>query len=158
MNSVLRPLLGLALGAAIGWDTGTGSAIIMGILAGGAALPVSLGKGATTAGLTAVFPEPVSQVVRSVIEDASVVVIMLLALLAPIIAALAGIAAAVFGVLLFFTFRRAYRSLRRRFGASGPNRGDLAVLQAEAASAPTGAAAAHGGPIAALRRFARANR
>lgn len=159
MNSFLRPILAVALGAAIGWDNGTGQAIILGVLSGASALPVSLGKGATTAGLTAVFPEPTSQVVRSLGEDIAAVVMVVLTVLAPILAVIVAIAAIALGIMAFLAFRKAYRSLRRRFGSSGPNRADLEILKREAAADAAGpagstSAGAASGPFAAMKKLA----
>ncbi|MGY5766041.1 DUF4126 domain-containing protein [Brachybacterium sp. DNPG3] len=67
LNQIIRPIFGALVGMQLGSTAGPEFAVLNTMLGVGTATPVSLGKGSLTAGLTAAFPEPVSQVVRSVL-------------------------------------------------------------------------------------------
>lgn len=119
INQILRPVLGALIGLQLGLGSGAPTATVTAVLGGAAALPVSLGKASLTAGLTAIFPEPISQVLRSLIEDFGAVGLVVAAVLAPIIAAVLGLVAVGIGIALFVIFRRAYRAMRARLGRFG---------------------------------------
>ncbi|MGQ4494310.1 DUF4126 domain-containing protein [Dermabacteraceae bacterium P13115] len=113
INQFLRPILGALLGAQLGAEAGPTMAVVTALLGGGAAAPVSIGKGAVTAGMTAILPEPISQVLRSLGEDAAALVLVVAAVLAPLLAALLGIVLVVAAVFLFLMIQRALRSLSK---------------------------------------------
>lgn len=111
----LRPVFGALVGIGLGANSGVEVAVVTGLLGAGSALSVSLGKSSLTAA-TNVVPEPVTQWVRSLIEDFGALVLVLAAVLLPVLAALLGLAAVAIGFLLYRMFRKAYRSLKSTFG------------------------------------------
>lgn len=117
INQILRPILGAIIGFQMGSDSGGELAVLTTVLGIVSATPVSLGKGGITAGLTAIFPEPVSQAVRSLLEDVGAVVLAVSAVLLPILAALFGLAAIAVGVVLFLVFRKALLAIRAKYAA-----------------------------------------
>lgn len=122
VHTVLRPAGGALIGA----------------LAPGqeAPLPVLLGLGAVLAlsshsakasarALINTSPEPVTNVVASLVEDGLVAVLMALAIAYPraalVITVFLAIASTITAVLLFKATRAAWRRLRQRFGAGPPD-------------------------------------
>ena len=113
----LRPVFGALVGVGLGANSGVEVAVVTGLLGAGSALSVSLGKSSLTAA-TNVVPEPVTQWVRSLIEDFGALVLVLAAVLFPVLAALLGLAAVAIGFFLYRIFRKAYRSLKSTFGTT----------------------------------------
>lgn len=138
LNQVLRPVFGALVGVGIGSQVDVGTAIVSGIIGGASALPVSLGKGGMTAGMTMTVPSPSLQVVRSVTEDITAVVTALAALLLPLLGAVLGILLIGTGVALVVVFRKARRRVTGWLGGGGSAEG--------AGAAGTGAVA--GGAVA----------
>lgn len=118
VNQVLRPVFGALVGVGIGSQVDVGTAIVAGIAGGASALPVSLGKGALTAGSTAVLPSPTLQVVRSVGEDLGALGLVLLSLVLPLIAAVLGLIVIGLAVWVVLRVRRAL-ACRRAVRAAG---------------------------------------
>lgn len=152
INQVLRPIFGALVGVQLGMDAGVASAVTSGVLGLGTATPVSLGKGSLTAGLTAVFPEPVSQFLRSLIEDFGAFALVILALVLPFLAAFLGVVMVVIGIALFFLFRKALRSMRTKFSQVKQRRAQLKKARAERR-----ASGQQGGALQNLRRLAKGN-
>ncbi|WP_159611555.1 DUF4126 domain-containing protein [Glutamicibacter sp. JC586] len=111
----LRPIFGALVGVGLGANSSVEVAVLTGLLGGGSALSVSLGKSSVTAASNVVL-EPLTQWVRSLIEDFGALVLVFAAVLLPVLAALLGILAIVIGFLLYRMFRRVYRSLKQSFG------------------------------------------
>ena len=111
----LRPVFGALVGVGLGANSSVGLAVLTGLLGAGSALSVSLGKSSVTAASN-VVPEPITQWVRSLIEDFGALILVLAAVLLPVLAALLGIAAIAIGFLLYRMFRKAYRALKQAFG------------------------------------------
>lgn len=111
----LRPIFGALVGVGLGANSGVETAILTGVLGAGSALSVSLGKSSVTAASN-VVPEPITQWVRSLIEDFGALILVFAAVLLPVLAALLGVLAIVIGYLLYRMFRKAYRSLKQTFG------------------------------------------
>lgn len=130
INSVLRPIFGALVGTQVGVNSGPEMTAVCAALGLGTATPVSLGKTGLTAGMTAAFPEPVSQVVRSFIEDFGAFFLVLAALILPALAAFFGLCAVGIGLTLFFMFRKAYRSMRTKFSQLKQRRTDIKQVRA----------------------------
>jgi len=111
----LRPVFGALVGVGLGANSSVEVAVLTGLLGAGSALSVSLGKSSVTAASN-VVPEPITQWVRSLIEDFGAPLLVLTTVLLPVLAALLGIAAIAIGFLLYRMFRKTYRALKQTFG------------------------------------------
>lgn len=112
----LRPIFGALVGIGLGANSGVEVAILTGLLGAGSALSVSLGKSSVTAA-TSVVPEPITQWVRSLIEDFGALILVLAAVLLPVLAAVLGLVAIGIGFFLYRMFRKVYRSMKTKFGS-----------------------------------------
>lgn len=112
----LRPIFGALVGIGLGANSGVEVAILTGLLGAGSALSVSLGKSSVTAA-TNVVPEPITQWIRSLIEDFGALILVFAAVLLPVLAAVLGLAAVLIGFFLYRMFRKVYRSMKNRFGS-----------------------------------------
>lgn len=130
LHTVIRPVAGGAIGYLLGGETDTTTAIVMAIVGGVTAFGAHAAK-ATTRAAVNVSPEPVSNAVVSAGEDVAVLVIGLLTVLLPAVAAILALALLAAGIYAVVRIRRAYRNLRGRLrearsrrSAAGLARGD----------------------------------
>ncbi|MEG2714084.1 MAG: DUF4126 domain-containing protein [Glutamicibacter sp.] len=131
----LRPVFGALVGLGLGANSGAEVAVLTGLLGAGSALSVSLGKSSVTAATNAV-PEPITQWMRSLIEDLGALVLVAAAVLVPVLAAVLGLVAIAIGFFLYRIFRKAYRSMKRKF--SSVKQDQAAARAAREAQLPTG--------------------
>lgn len=113
LNAIVRPLAGAAIGYLLGGETDTTSAIIMAVLGGATALGAHAAKATTRAAIN-VSPEPVSNAVVSVVEDGAALVMGLLAVFLPVLAAIVAVVLVIAGLWLAYRLHRLYRNLRAR--------------------------------------------
>jgi hypothetical protein len=85
VHTIIRPLGGAALGFLAMIDAGPGYALAVALLTGAIALDAHLTKATTRAAINT-SPEPVSNAAASVVEDVSVVGVLILAVRHPLIA------------------------------------------------------------------------
>ena len=114
INTFVRPVAGGAIGFLLGGETDTTTAVIYAIVGTGAALGTHGAKAATRAAVNA-SPEPVSNVLVSVIEDVVAVVLAILAVLLPILAGIAAVLiliAAIVAIVVLVRFVRKWRARR----------------------------------------------
>jgi Domain of unknown function (DUF4126) len=116
VHTAVRPVVGGAIGVVIAHHAHTtpSDAIIAALLGGGSALTSHVVKTGVRVGVNA-SPEPVSNIIASLLEDLGVAGVVSFAVYHPVVAA--GIAAVVLalGVVLFaFLFSRIRRAWRRR--------------------------------------------
>ncbi|GAB2536383.1 DUF4126 domain-containing protein [Brachybacterium huguangmaarense] len=113
LNLVVRPIAGAALGALVGGETDTTTAIIGAVLGGGAALGAHAAK-ATTRAVVNVSPEPVSNIVVSGVEDVSALAMGVLTIALPVLAGVIGVVLVGVGLYAVYRIHRSYRRLRER--------------------------------------------
>jgi hypothetical protein len=114
VSTVVRPAMGTGLGLLLTGDAATQDQVVAAATGGGAALVSHLLKAGIRAGANT-LPEPVSNVVLSLTEDATVVAVVTLAVVHPWVAL--GVALVVWlvaAVLLLVAFRAVRRAVRRR--------------------------------------------
>ena len=114
INTVVRPVAGGAIGFLLGGETDTTTAVVYAAVGTFAALGTHGAKAATRAAVN-VSPEPVSNVVVSVIEDIAAVILSILAVLLPILAGIAAVfilIAAVVAIIVLVRFVRRWRGRR----------------------------------------------
>lgn len=121
LNAVVRPLAGAAIGYLLGGETDTTSAIVMALLGGAAAIGIHITKSTARAAVN-VSPEPVSNVVVSTAEDVGALVLGILTIALPAVAAVIGVV--LLGISLYLAYRlhRAFRRLRARSRAARERR------------------------------------
>jgi hypothetical protein len=114
LSTVVRPAMGTALGLLLTNDAPTREQLVAALTGGGSALVSHLLKAGIRAGANT-LPEPVSNIVLSLSEDAAVVAVVSLAVAHPWVAL--GVAVTLWvlaAVLLLVAFRAVRRALRRR--------------------------------------------
>lgn len=115
IHTVIRPVGGALLGAALAHDAGS-SEVLSGLVAGGFSLTAH-GAKATTRATVNTSPEPFSNVALSLGEDGLVAGMVALALAYPVVAGVVAVVLAVASVGIFWAFVRAIRRLQRRWRA-----------------------------------------
>lgn len=113
LHTVVRPIAGGAIGYLLGGETDTTTAIVMAVLGAATAFGAHSAK-ATARAVVNVSPEPVSNALVSTGEDVAAVVMGLLTILLPALAALLALLLLGLGLYLMVRLRRAYRDLRER--------------------------------------------
>ncbi|MEE1619427.1 DUF4126 domain-containing protein [Brachybacterium sp. J153] len=121
LHTVVRPIAGGAIGFLLGGETDTTTAIVMAVLGAATAFGAHSAK-ATARAVVNVSPEPVSNALVSTGEDVAAVVMGLLTILLPALAALLALVLLGLGIWLIVRLRRAYRGLRDRLRASRADR------------------------------------
>ncbi len=114
VSTVVRPAMGTGLGLLLTGDAPTQDQVVAAATGGGAALVSHLLKAGIRAGINT-LPEPVSNILLSLTEDATVVTVVTLAVFHPWIAV--GVALAVWAVaavLLVVALQAVRRALHRR--------------------------------------------
>lgn len=130
----LRPIFGSLVGLGLGADSGIAVSAVTTVLGVGTSLPVSLGKGGTTAA-TNVSPEPVTEWIRSLFEDFGALILVVAAIVLPILAAFLGLIAVGIGITLFIMFRKAYKAMKTKFSEVKQKQAEARALkQAQIAS------------------------
>lgn len=117
LHLVLRPVAGGAIGYLLGGETDTTSAIVMAVIGAATAFGAHAAKSTARAAVN-VSPEPVSNALVSTAEDGAAVVMGLLTLLLPALAAVLALGLLAAGIVAIVRIRRAYRNLRTRLGAA----------------------------------------
>ena len=113
LHTVIRPVAGGAIGFLLGGETDTTTAVVMAVLGAAAAFGSHAAK-ATARAAVNVSPEPVSNVLVSTGEDAAALVMGLLTIALPALAAVLALLLLGAGVYLIVRVRRAYRGLAQR--------------------------------------------
>lgn len=111
LHTVIRPVAGGAIGYLLGGETDTTTAIVMGVIGAAVAFGSHAAK-ATARAAVNVSPEPVSNVVVSTGEDLAAVVMGVLTIALPAVAAVLGLVLLGLGIWLLVRIRRAYLDLR----------------------------------------------
>ena len=121
VHTVVRPLGAAVIGALLTGETTSVVTAIGAVISGGLALNAHAAKASTRVAVNA-SPEPVSNVVLSLLEDVSVAGLMALALAFPVITTIVVIVLVVSaGALTLWLFRKtrgAWRGLRSRIDAA----------------------------------------
>ena len=113
LHTVIRPVAGGAIGFLLGGETDTTTAVVMAVLGAAAAFGSHAAK-ATARAAVNVSPEPVSNVLVSTGEDAAALVMGLLTIALPALAAVLALLLLGAGVYLIVRVRRASRGLAQR--------------------------------------------
>lgn len=113
LHTVIRPIAGGAIGFLLGGETDTTTAVVMAVLGAAAAFGSHAAK-ATARAAVNVSPEPVSNVLVSTGEDVVAVVMGVLTIALPALAAVLALLLLGAGVYLIVRVRRAYRGLSQR--------------------------------------------
>lgn len=113
LHTVIRPIAGGAIGFLLGGETDTTTAVVMAVLGAAAAFGSHAAK-ATARAAVNVSPEPVSNVLVSTGEDVAAVVMGVLTITLPALAAVLALLLLGAGVYLIVRVRRAYRGLSQR--------------------------------------------
>jgi len=116
VHTAVRPVVGGAIGVVIAHHAHTkpADALIAAALGGGSALTSHVVKTGVRVGINA-SPEPVSNIIASLLEDLGVAGIVTFAVYHPVVAAVIAAVVLAFGILLFaFLFSRIRRAWRRR--------------------------------------------
>lgn len=113
LHTVIRPVAGGAIGFLLGGETDTTTAVVMAVLGAAAAFGSHAAK-ATARAAVNVSPEPVSNVLVSTGEDVAAVVMGVLTIALPALAAVLALLLLGAGVYLIVRVRRAYRGLSQR--------------------------------------------
>lgn len=114
IHTAVRPLMGAAVGALIAGHAHTLPQAVAVAIGGGSALATHLVKTGARIGVNA-SPEPVSNIIASLLEDLGVAGIMVLALLHPLAAALIAAALLVIGLLVVIMLAKRIRKAWRRW-------------------------------------------
>lgn len=121
LHTVLRPVAGGAIGYLLGGETDTTTAIVMAVIGAATAFGAHAAKSTARAAVN-VSPEPVSNALVSTAEDGAAVVMGLLTILLPALAAVLALGLLGVGIYLIVRVRRAYHDLRGRLGAARARR------------------------------------
>jgi hypothetical protein len=123
LHTVIRPLGAAAIGALLTGETTSIVTAVGAVISGGLALNAHAAKASTRVAVNA-SPEPVSNIVLSLLEDVSVAGLMALALAFPLIATIVVLVLVVSaGALTIWLIRRmrgSWRSVRSRLAGIGP--------------------------------------
>lgn len=123
LHTVIRPIAGGAIGFLLGGESDTTTAIVMAVVGAAAAFGSHAAK-ATTRAAVNVSPEPVSNALVSTGEDVAVVVMGLLTIALPALAAVLALVLLGVGVYAIVRFRRLYRGLAQRLREARARRTD----------------------------------
>lgn len=121
LHTVIRPIAGAAIGYLLGGETDTTTAIVMAVIGAATAFGAHAAKSTARAAVN-VSPEPVSNVLVSTAEDGAAVVMGLLTVLLPAVAAVLALGLLGAGIYLMVRLRRTYRDLRGRLAAARARR------------------------------------
>ncbi|MCP5007758.1 MAG: DUF4126 domain-containing protein [Planctomycetes bacterium] len=124
VHTFVRPIAGSAIGYAAMSDSSQVIQIVVALITGGIALDSHLTKATSRLAINA-SPEPVTNSVASVTEDATVVGALYLILYHPVVIAVLVI---IFVLLSVWFFRKMYRFLKRVFSFSGKGRPEATIL------------------------------
>ncbi|GAA1722160.1 DUF4126 domain-containing protein [Brachybacterium phenoliresistens] len=113
LHTVVRPIAGGAIGYLLGGETSTTAAIVMAVLGAAAAFGAHTAKSTARAAVN-VSPEPVSNALVSAGEDAAVLLMGVLAVALPALAAVLALLLLAAGLYLAHRLRRSFRNLRAR--------------------------------------------
>ncbi|HEX2892584.1 MAG TPA: DUF4126 domain-containing protein [Marmoricola sp.] len=120
ISTVIRPAIGTAIALLVSGDASTAQQAAYGALGGGTALASHLVKAGSRLAINA-SPEPVSNVIASLTEDAAVVAVVLLAIQHPWIAlSVAVVLLLAGGYVVFHLLRLVRRGWRRWKGRPAP--------------------------------------
>jgi hypothetical protein len=120
ISTVIRPTIGTAIALLVSGDAGTAEQAAYGALGGGTALASHLVKAGGRLAINA-SPEPVSNIVASLTEDAAVVTVVLLAIAHPWLALGVALVLLVVGAyVVFHLLRLVRRGWRRWKGRPAP--------------------------------------
>jgi hypothetical protein len=120
ISTVIRPTIGTAIALLVSGDASTAEQAAYGALGGGTALASHLVKAGGRLAINA-SPEPVSNIVASLTEDAAVVTVVLLAIAHPWVAlGVAAVLLVVGGYVVFHLLRLVRRGWRRWKGRPAP--------------------------------------
>lgn len=115
LQGVLRPVFGALVGLQLGAESGSTAAMISGVvLGGGSAATVSMGKSMLRAVIN-ILPEPVSNFLTSLGEDAAATVLLVCALIVPVLAGVLGALLAVGAAVVFSKLRNRYKNAKKSF-------------------------------------------
>lgn len=124
VHTAVRPVVGGAIGVVLAHHAHTtpSDAIIAALLGGGSALTSHVAKTGLRIGVNA-SPEPVSNIIASLLEDLGVAAVVSFAVYDPVAAAVIAAVLLALGVVLFaFLFSRIRRAWRRRREARAQRR------------------------------------
>lgn len=121
LNTVIRPVAGAAIGYLLGGEASTTEAVVMAVMGGGTALGAHAAK-ATTRAAVNVSPEPVSNVLVSTAEDVGALLMGVLTIALPVVAAVIAVICVIAGLYVAYRIHRAYRNLRARSRAARARR------------------------------------
>jgi hypothetical protein len=119
VNTAIRPIAGAALALLISGDATTLQQAVLASLGGGTALASHLVKAGTRVAVNT-SPEPISNIIVSLLEDTAVFFVTVVALVAPWVAALIAailLACGLVVVVIFWKGITRYRRSRQRRGA-----------------------------------------
>lgn len=122
LHTVLRPIAGGAIGFLLGGETDTTSAIVMAVLGATAAFGAHAAK-TTARAVVNISPEPVSNALVSTTEDGAAIMMGVLTILLPAVAAVLALALLAAGIYLMVRLRRMYRDIRGKLAAAKARRG-----------------------------------
>ncbi len=112
VNTAVRPTAAVALSLLISGDASTLQQAALAAMGGGTALAAHLTKTGTRVAVNT-SPEPVSNVIVSLLEDVAVFVVTVLAFIAPWLAAALALALLIMGILVVLVFWRIIARYRR---------------------------------------------
>lgn len=113
LHLIVRPVAGGAIGYLLGGETDTTAAIVMAVIGAATAFGSHAVKSTTRAAVN-ISPEPVSNVVVSTGEDLAAVVMGVLTVLLPALAAVIAVLLLACGIWVVVRLHRRYRHLRAR--------------------------------------------
>jgi len=112
VNTVIRPTAAVALSLLISGDATTLQQAVLAALGGSTAIAAHLTKAGTRVAVNT-SPEPVSNIIVSLLEDVAVFVVTALAFIAPWVAAALALVLLILGVVVVVVFWRAIARYRR---------------------------------------------
>lgn len=112
VNTAIRPTAAVALSLLISGDASTLQQAVLAALGGSTAIAAHLTKAGTRVAVNT-SPEPVSNIIVSLLEDVAVVVVTVLAFVAPWVAAALALVLLILGVVVVVVFWRAIARYRR---------------------------------------------
>lgn len=122
----IRPAFGIFVGIQLGLDHGTIGMVTTGLLGAVTSVPVALGKTSSTTVLGGI---PGIQLIRSLGEEAIVIVLLVAAIVLPLLAAFLGLIVVAAAAFIFVKLRRVYRSTRMKFGQFSQRRLELKEIR-----------------------------
>ena len=112
VNTAIRPVAGAAIALLISGDATTLEQALLASLGGGTALTSHLVKAGTRVAINT-SPEPISNIVMSLLEDVAVVIVTIVAFMAPLLAALIALTLLICGLVVVVIFWQAITRYRR---------------------------------------------